>query len=626
MSVLFRVVLGALLAVPMAQAEVPEWFDPADSTTRNAVQARQADVSAADATRGLIMAGTDAAHSVQAVIAAYAQCDAVFQSVEAASTLAPGRAGDLVQAAAIGGRCPCTGDNLWSAARMESRTRFNHRRVPVEILSLCGCAGAAAQAAALALPDQADQILASAIAANRRAGGVVDSLGQIGSATGPVTMSGGSLQRRDDQRCARDTDPADAFDPDALWMAGGLDASTPPATRLVDCDDESVEDDLAVEGEEDEGKERDAVAGGDVLIDAYVAEGGDHALVLFNGGDRAVDLAGESYQVELYFPGVDGPGRRIGLAGVIPPKGLYVVAADGASSGLRARADMLVPSTLLQPSEAVVLRRGLQNSGCDCAEVSVAGTLNGLGTASENWRQDQVEDQRNNTLTNADSVGQVRPEAVPMDEWTPPLGSVPQSLAKEDQRCLGDIDADDPFSREGWRAGSTEGGTYRPECAAVSTDVVISQYEAQRQSEDAPAWRFVELYNNTGAPVDLAEQGYVLEVYRDGGRDPVRVLALDGEVPRGERYLVSSDTSPDPVKDRSRVVSGDLSGDRVDAIVLRRLSVRSSGMCRADVYAALQELRAPVPLIPNASETPGEPDPDDPVIDPERGGELASPN
>ncbi len=626
MSALLRVVLGLTLVIPLAEAQVPDWFDPAASTLRNAAEAKDADVSAADATRGLMAAGTDAAHSVQAVIDAYGQCDAVYQSVEAASKIAPERAGDLVQAAAIGGKCPCTGDNLWSAARMEARTRLNHRRVPVEILSLCGCAGAAAQAAAVALPDQADRILAAALAANRRAGGVVDSLGQIGSVTGPVAASGGSLQRKDDQRCARDTNPSDTFSADAIWVAGGLDASTPPQTRLVDCDDEAIEDDLAAQGAEEEGKDRRDDDGDDVLIDSYLAEGGDRALVFFNGSKREVDLAGQSYQVELYFPGVDGPGRRISLAGTIAPKGLYVVAADGASSGLRERADMLVPSALMQPSEAVVLRRGLQNSGCDCAEVSVAGTLNGLGTRSESWREDKVEDQQTNALTNADSVGQVRPEDIDKNDWTAPLGAVPQSLAREDQSCAGDTDVADVFSTSGWRSGSLEGGVYKPACATASTDVVIAQYEAQRQTEQDPAWRFVELYNNTGAPVDLAEQGYVLEVYRDGERDPVRVVALQGEVPRGERFVVASDSAPDPVKDRSRLVSADLSGERVDAIVLRRLSVRSGGSCRADVYAALRELRAPVPLVPNTGETPGEPRSDDPVIDPDRGGELASPN
>jgi len=626
MSLWLRAASLFMLLLPCAvPAQVPDWFDPAASTLANAREAEDDKVSAADATSGLIAAGIDPAHAVQAVIDTYAQCDAVYDAVRAASEAAPGRAVDLVQAAAIGSTCPCAGENLWSAARIQARTRGEHRAVPVEIFSLCGCAGAAAQAAAMALPERADQILAAAVAANRRAGGIVDSLGQIGSVNGPVPSSGGSLQRKDDQRCARDTDPADPFDATVVWTAGGIDASSPPRTRLTDCDDEAIEDELAVAGEETEGKAADRDDGDEVLIDAYVADGGDHALVLFNGSDRVVDLAGESYQAELYFPGVTGPGRRISLAGQIPPKGLYVVAGDGASSALRERADMLVGSALLQPSEAVVLRRGLQNSGCDCAEVSVAGTLNGLGSASEPWREAQVEQQQGNTLRNADSVGQVRPEDVAMDQWKAPL-AVPRSLAREDESCQGDSDIGDAFLTDGWRAGAPAGGVYRPQCPAASTDVVIAQYEARREAEDAPAWRFVELYNNTGSAIDLAQQGYVLEVYSDGARDPARVIPLSGEVARGARFVLASDTAPDAVRDEAGVVTPDLAGERIDAIVLRRLAVRGGDSCPVDVYAALTELRAPVPLVPISREISGEPRPDEPVIDPDRGGDVASPN
>lgn len=627
MSLTIRaLMLTGLILSGSVQAQVPEWFDPTASTLANAAQAEDDKVSAADATRGLIQAGTDPAHAVQAVIETYGQCDTVYDSVGAASELAPTRATDLVQAAAISARCPCSGENIWSAARIEARTRAGVRRLPVEIFSLCGCAGAAAQAAALALPERADQILAAAVAANRRAGGVVDSLGQIGSITGPVLASGGSLQRKDDQRCARDTNPSDTFEPEQVWMAGGLDASTPPKTRLVDCKDEALEDELAVEGEESEGKDRERDDGSEVLIDSYVAEGGDRALILFNGSDRVVDLAGESYQAELYFPGVTGPGRRISLSGQIPPKGLFVVAGTGASSGLAERADMLVQSALLQPSEAVVLRRGLQSSGCDCAEVSVAGTLNGLGEQSEEWRQEKVEQNQANALRNADSVGQVRPEDVAASDWVAPLGVVPKSLAREDDSCNGDSNVGDAFSGIGWRDGNAEGGVFRPSCPIASTDVVIAQYEARREREEDPSWRFVELFNNTGTAVDLAQQGYVVEVYTDGAREPARVILLEGEVPRGERFVLASDTSPDAVKDRSNLVSSDLSGERVDAIVLRRLSVRSMDNCPLDVYAALTELRAPVPLIPTTREGSGEPRPDEPIIDPDRGGDVASPN
>lgn len=614
--------MGAWFSIA-AVAAVPDWFDPADSTLDNAQHAKAAKATAADATRGLISADVDPAHSVQAVIDTYAQCDAVFESVQAASTLAPTRAADLVQAAAINPRCPCGGDNLWSAARLSSRIRIEHRSLPVAIENLCGCSGAAAQAAALAVPEQADQILGAALAANRHAGGVVDSLGKIGNISGPVSAAGGSLTRRTDKRCAADTNPDDDFDSAQLWETASTDVAIPPASREVDCDQPAVTTEPAV------AEAGQSASGADdrLLIDSYVAEGSERALVLFNGNDHAVNLTNESYQLELYFPGVVEPGRRIGLAGMVAPHGLYVVAGDTASSALRARADMLVQSSLLQPSEAVLLRRGLANSGCGCAEVTVAGTLNGLGAKSEDWRQQQVNDDAVGKLSNADSVGQVRPEVVSTDAWQSPLASAPLSLARQDNACAGDPEIADEFSSQAYQAGAPTGGVFRPSCAVAATDVVIADYEARRETADAPVWRAVELYNHTGATVDLADQGYLIEVYREGEREPRQVIALTGELARGQRLLLASDTAPDAVKDQSVLVSSDLAGDHVDAVVLKRLSVRTGGSCQANVYAALRELRSPVALVgPRVGEVSGEPTTDEPVVDPHRGGEIASPN
>lgn len=617
--------IGVLVSTTAAAAAVPDWFDPGDSTLDNAQHAKAANASAADATRGLIGAAVDPAHSVQAVIDAYAQCDAVFESVQAASTLAPARVADLVQAAAINPRCPCGGENLWSAARLASRVRIEHRGLPVAIENLCGCSGAAAQAAAMAVPDHAEQILGAALVANRRAGGVVDSLGKIGNISGPVAAAGGSLTRRADKRCDADTNPDDDFDFTQRWQAANVDVAIPPTSRDPDCDQKAASTaPVAADAE----STPDPTSRDDrLLIDSYVAAGSERALVLFNGNDHAVNLADENYQFEMYFPGVVEPGRRIGLAGTVAAHGLYVLAGDTASSALRARADMLVSSNLLQPSEAVVLRRGLANSGCGCAEVTVAGTLNGLGAKSEDWRQQQVSDDAVGKLNNADSVGQVRPEAVSVAAWQSPLATVPLSLARQDDACDGDPEIADDFSLQPFQPGAPTGGVFRPSCAVATTDLVIADYEARRETADAPVWRAVELYNHTGATVDLADQGYLIEVYRDGGREPSQVIALSGDLVRSQRWLLASDTAPDAVKDQSALVSSDLAGEGVDAVVLKRLTVRTAGSCQADVYAALRELRAPVPLVgPRIGEIPGEPRNDEPVVDPHRGGEIASPN
>lgn len=614
-----KILLLPLLAWGTAFAEIPDWFDPNDSTRQNAEGAKDDGANPTEATVGLIGAGEDPAHTVQAVIQAYNTCDAVYESVKAAAGSDPGRAADLVQAASASNSCPCVGENIWAAARLEDRVRLEHRRVPVEIFSLCGCSGAAAQAAATAVPDQADRILSAALNANRRPGGVVDSLGQIGGSIGPVGAEGGVLSRKPEAQCEQDVDPSDTFDATAMWQPGSVDPTSIPTTMTHQCD----------EDEDDPDNDRDRT--GEVQIEQYISDGYDRALVIHNGTRSTIDLADENYSVELYFPGEKETGRRIALSGELPPEGVYVVAGEQSGSAWKQRANLVVPSVLMQPAEAVVLRRGLNDSGCDCARVTVAGTLNGLGTDAEEWRQQKEGEQRGEVkLKNADSIGQVRPDEVEQAQWVPPLGAVPQSLARIDSACINDVNERDEFMNAAsyWTAGDARGSNFNPDCAAMSNDVLIAEYAAQQVEDSDNAWRMVELYNNTGAPVDLGEAGYVLEVYAEGEREPKSATVLKGKVDNGGRYLVTTDRAPSELKDQARLVADELAVPKVDAVVLRRLAVRTANQCEVEVAAALRTLpNVPIPLQPISTRPlSGNPDPEDLPIDPDRGGEIASPN
>lgn len=607
-----RLITGiALLWSTIGLAQVADWFDPADSNLDNAAHARAAGQSAADATRGLLGAGIDPAQGVQAVIDTYAQCDAVFDAVAAASSIAPERAGDLVQAAALNTRCPCGGENVWAASRLSNRLRVARRSPILEVLPSCGCVGAAAQAAAAALPERADQILAAALDANRRAAGIVDSVGQVGSRRGPLGAAGGGLRRLDGERCKADTNPDDVFDPASHWQTEALALGELPRIRDRGC---------AAPAETSE----ESRSQGQLLIEAYQSATDQSALVLFNGGERTVDLGSENYQLELHFPGVKGPGRRLPLTGRVPAGGLFLVAGDRVDLPVKQRADLLLPSILLEPSEAVVLRRGLEDAGCGCAQLTVAGTLNGLGEVSEAWRQKQVDAGQIGHRLIADSVGQIGPEDAAASAWRSPLAAVPLALARATDACVADTDVADAFVDSDWLKGQTEAAAV---CRQGSGAVLISGYQASRDDVTQPVWRVLDLWNDTGAPIDLGEQGYLVEVYGQGERQASRVIPLSGKLEPASRYRLVADSAPSAVRDQANEVSADLALEQVDALVLKRLAVRDYGQCDVDVYAALRELRAPVPLVPQvAREFPGEPRPDESVTDPNRGGEIASPN
>jgi hypothetical protein len=609
----------ALLAIGLASAagaqDLPRWFDAGASVRANAANAARDGAPAGDATDVLIGVGDDAPHVVAAVVEAYDRCDAVYDSVRAAVRRTPGRAGDIVQAAASGGRCPCTGEAIWQRSRLEARIRIEQRRDPLLVAPLCGCAATSAEAAVAAAPDRADEVLEAALNAGRRAVAVVDALGQVGSDKGPGAGAAESLVRVPERRCERDAAADDRFELGQLWQAASLD---PGELSPRACEDGKGDDD------------EEADESSDLALAGYLASRGDRVLVLHNGTDRAVDLAQSNYQVELFFPGRNEAGRRVPLVGTVAAGDYHVVAGREAADAWLAHADQVVPGGLLVPSEAVVLRRGLDRDGCECALAGVAGTVNGLGPAGRDWLAEQAGAGRD--LATADRVGQVRPETFAADQWRSPLAPAPLALGRVPGECMAERRPEAPFILgTPWQETLSPPQVPGDRCAATPTSVLLASIQAwpaPPETQDQPPARSVRLFNGTTAPVDLAREGYVLEVYAGGSRDPVRVVKLEGEIARGASATVVSGRVPEAEREGAIEVTEDLAQRELDAVVLRRIATSAGGVCRADVYAAAVEV-GPAPIVIAASPDPlaeGEPRTDESPIDPDRGGDVVSPN
>jgi hypothetical protein len=603
-----------MLATSLASAQ-PQWLDPAASPDENAHSAERAGVDAGTATREIVAVGTRSDVTVQAVIRNYGSCNAVTQSVEAATRADPDHAPEIVNASAAVARCPCSGQSLWAKARLERRIRLEGRRQYVAITTPCACIAAAAEAAVSAAPAQADRVVAAALAASRRASAVVDSIGQVGATTGPGAGVSAWLQRRSDRACARDTAPDDRFDAAQQWQAGsGVGASVAPSCENRDGDNDS--------------EETSATA---LRMETYGAEGNDTALVLANSTGRDVDLAGEGYQLEVYFPGSTEVGRRVDLMGLVPARGNFLIVGSDAGSDLRQRADFVSPLARFAPSDALVLRRGLGLGSCECASAAVAGVANGLGADGQQWMNESAGENAENgddakpLARTADSLGQVRPEQIARGDWRPPLAPVPLVYSRRNDNCRGDMIADDTFTESPlW---VRDGLGFAPACPDTPPMLLLSDYRAQPVNDDR-AWREVKLFNNTGVGIDLAAQGYVLEVFENGTRDPSSVIALKGKVDSGRTHIVVSDSAPDDIRRQAQSVERKLDTRALDAVVLRRISTDSTPSCPVDVYAALRSL-GPPPILLGPTDPivlEGDPRPDDPVVDPNRGGDLASPN
>ncbi len=108
--------------------------------------------------------------------------------------------------------------------------------------------------------------------------------------------------------------------------------------------------------------------------------------------------------------------------------------------------------------------------------------------------------------------------------------------------------------------------TAAPAGAAVPTDVFFSEY-----IEGSGFNKAVELFNGTGAPVDLALGGYVLELYSNGSPTVSQSVALTGTVADGDVYVVTrADANPPLVAQADQLAPAVANWNGDDAVVLRK--------------------------------------------------------
>ncbi len=101
--------------------------------------------------------------------------------------------------------------------------------------------------------------------------------------------------------------------------------------------------------------------------------------------------------------------------------------------------------------------------------------------------------------------------------------------------------------------------------ASAPTDLFISEYVEGTSNNKA-----IEVFNGTGAPVDLAAGGYRLEVYFNGASTAGFSIALTGTVADGDVFVFASSAAAPAILAQADLTSGAglFNGD--DAVVLRK--------------------------------------------------------
>ena len=117
------------------------------------------------------------------------------------------------------------------------------------------------------------------------------------------------------------------------------------------------------------------------------------------------------------------------------------------------------------------------------------------------------------------------------------------------------------FSQTPETAAQTKDGN----APAVTSDLFISEYIEGTSNNKA-----IEIYNGTGAPVNLATGNYVLQVYFNGAVTASTNINLDGIIAAGDVYVFAHPSANATILAQADGSSSTLSFNGNDAVVLRK--------------------------------------------------------
>lgn len=115
-----------------------------------------------------------------------------------------------------------------------------------------------------------------------------------------------------------------------------------------------------------------------------------------------------------------------------------------------------------------------------------------------------------------------------------------------------------------------------PVARAAGPGLFFSEYVEGTGNNQA-----LEIYNGTGAAVDLAAGRYVVEFYLNGAGSPGHSIALTGRILPGGVYVLANDAAAAALRQRADQLEGGTWFDGNDAVVLRR------GPARLDVIGQI---------------------------------------
>jgi predicted extracellular nuclease len=143
------------------------------------------------------------------------------------------------------------------------------------------------------------------------------------------------------------------------------------------------------------------------------------------------------------------------------------------------------------------------------------------------------------------------------------------TIRRKPSVCQGDADGTDAFDPsfewDGFAKDTFDGlGAHTVSCGPAA-DLFLSEYV-----EGSSYNKALEIYNGTGAAVNLGAGGYAIDIYFNGNTSPGTTIQLSGTLADGDVYIVADDGADPAILDVADQTSTSNFFNGDDAVVLRK--------------------------------------------------------
>jgi predicted extracellular nuclease len=167
-----------------------------------------------------------------------------------------------------------------------------------------------------------------------------------------------------------------------------------------------------------------------------------------------------------------------------------------------------------------------------------------------------------------DAIGQVGVD--PGSQWgSGDTSTKDNTIRRQESICQGDSDQTDVFDPslewDGYANNTFDGlGTHTETCGSA-TGLFISEYV-----EGSSYNKAIEIYNGTGAPVDLEAGGYSVKIYFNGSDSAGQTVRLSGSIVDGDVFVLAHTSADAAILAEADQTSGSVLFNGDDAVTLHQ--------------------------------------------------------